>query len=121
MDQAVTPRAQKKKTSRAAPEKGPARVKIPPIRTVDAHDGEARSRQVLAALMAFAGGDFDVRLPVDWSGVDGRIAEAFNQSISNAGRITVEAARVSTTVGKEGRLSQRISAPGAPPSSTTPS
>ncbi|MGV3493420.1 MAG: HAMP domain-containing protein, partial [Ramlibacter sp.] len=113
MDQAVTPRAQKKKTSRAAPEKGPARVKIPPIRTVDAHDGEARSRQVLAALMAFAGGDFDVRLPVDWSGVDGRIAEAFNQSISNAGRITVEAARVSTTVGKEGRLSQRISAPGA--------
>nr|WP_236599890.1 HAMP domain-containing protein [Ramlibacter alkalitolerans] len=68
---------------------------------------------MLSALMAFAGGDFSVRLPSDWSGVDARIAEAFNQSISNADRITCEAARLSNTVGKEGRLTQRISAPGA--------
>ncbi|HEX2544557.1 MAG TPA: HAMP domain-containing protein, partial [Ramlibacter sp.] len=63
--------------------------------------------------MSFAGGDFNVRLPADWSGVDSRIAEAFNHCISNAGRITTEAARLSNIVGKEGRLSQRISAPGA--------
>ena len=71
----------------------------------EGHTSEARSRQMLAAMMAFSGGDFGARLPVDWSGADGRIAEAFNQTIGNAQRITDEAARLSTTVGKEGRLS----------------
>src|SRR6478609_1135527 len=74
---------------------------------------EAQAREILAALRAFAGGDFSARLPVTWVGTDGRIAEAFNQSITNAQRVTSEAARLSTTVGKEGRLSQRISSPGA--------
>ena len=73
---------------------------------------EARSRQILAAMMALADGDFKARLPSDWSDTDGRIAEAFNQAIRNAGHITSEAERVRTTVGKEGRLSQRMSAPG---------
>ena len=41
---------------------------------------EARSRQMLAAMMSFRDGDFSVRLPVDWAGTDGRIAEAFNQA-----------------------------------------
>ena len=40
-----------------------------------------------AGHLAFAGGDFSTRLPNDWSGVDARIAEAFNQSIANAERI----------------------------------
>lgn len=71
---------------------------------------ENRSLQVLAAMMAFSAGDFRARLPTDWSGVDGRIAEAFNRTIGNAARITDEAARLSTTVGKEGRLSQRMAA-----------
>nr|WP_232533268.1 MULTISPECIES: HAMP domain-containing protein [Ramlibacter] len=74
---------------------------------------EAQSRQILAALMAFAGGDFTARLPVVWTGTDARIAEAFNQCIGNAERLTTEAARLSTTVGREGRLSQRIATPGA--------
>ncbi|NPC57756.1 HAMP domain-containing protein [Caenimonas soli] len=64
-------------------------------------------------MMAFSAGDFRVRLPAGWSGTDGRIAEAFNHAISNAERVTGEVARLSTTVGKEGRLSQRMSAPGA--------
>ena len=74
---------------------------------------EARSRQILAAMTALSVGDFQVRLPVDWSGTDGRIAEAFNQAIKNAQRISLEADRLRTAVGKEGRLSQRMSAPGA--------
>ena len=40
---------------------------------------EMRSRQLLAAVMAFRDGDFSLRLPIDWEGTDGRIAEAFNQ------------------------------------------
>ena len=115
MDQAVATATLKKKSTkgsaRSAAAKGAAG--IAPIQTLSPEAAEARSRQVLAALMSFAGGDFTVRLPSEWTGVDGRIAQAFNQSISNAERLTTETARLSNTVGKEGRLTQRISAPGA--------
>jgi HAMP domain-containing protein/signal transduction histidine kinase/DNA-binding response OmpR family regulator len=74
---------------------------------------EVRSRQLLTAMMAFRDGDFSVRLPADWPGMDGRIAEAFNQSVAHEGRISREVARLSVTVGKEGRLKQRMTLPGA--------
>jgi HAMP domain-containing protein/signal transduction histidine kinase/DNA-binding response OmpR family regulator len=74
---------------------------------------EARSRQLLAALVAFRDGDFSVRLPTEWEGTDGRIAEAFNQALGHEDRISREVSRLSTTVGKEGRLKQRMSVPGA--------
>src|SRR6202142_2399800 len=73
----------------------------------------ARSSQLLMAMMAFRDGDFSVRLPADWPGMDGRIAEAFNQSLAHEGRISREVARLSVTVGKEGRLKQRMTLPGA--------
>ncbi|MDB5631145.1 MAG: barA 4, partial [Tardiphaga sp.] len=72
-----------------------------------------RSRQLLRAMVAFRDGDFTVRLPADWPGVDGRIAEAFNQCLAHEGRISREVARLSVSVGKEGRLKQRMTLPGA--------
>jgi HAMP domain-containing protein/CheY-like chemotaxis protein/signal transduction histidine kinase len=72
-----------------------------------------RSRQLLKAMMAFRDGDFSVRLPADWPGIDGRIAEAFNHSLAHEGRISREVARLSVAVGKEGRLKQRMTLPGA--------
>src|SRR5205085_11476878 len=74
---------------------------------------EVRSPQILSSIKAFSNGDFRARLPLDWPGLDGRIAEAFNDAIAQAQHITGEAARLSVTVGKEGRLAQRMSAPGA--------
>ena len=73
---------------------------------------ETRSRQILSAILAFRDGDFSVRLPAEWAGTDGRIAEAFNQAISHEDRIAQEVTRLSMTVGKEGRLKQRMSVPG---------
>jgi HAMP domain-containing protein/two-component sensor histidine kinase/putative methionine-R-sulfoxide reductase with GAF domain len=73
----------------------------------------ARSRQLLTAMLAFRDGDFSARLPADWPGTDGRVAEAFNQSLAHEGRISREVARLSVTVGKDGRLKQRMSVPGA--------
>ena len=74
---------------------------------------ESRARQLLAAIVAFRDGDFTVRLPADWIGTEGRIAEAFNQTIGHEDRITREVRRLSVTVGKEGRLKQRLSLPAA--------
>jgi len=68
---------------------------------------------ILAALMAFREGNFSVRLPGDWSGTDARIAEVFNQTIAIEERVAKEIDRLSLSVGKEGRLKQRMSLPGA--------
>jgi HAMP domain-containing protein/CheY-like chemotaxis protein len=85
-----------------------------PARTaVLEESAEARSRQLLKAFVAFRDGDFSVRLPADWPGIEGRIAETFNQTIAREESISREVKRLSQTVGKEGRLKQRISFPGA--------
>ena len=78
-----------------------------------ANGDEARSRQILLALTAFRDGEFAVRLPADWEGIDGQIATAFNQTIAHEARIAAEVARLSASVGKEGRLKQRMSLPGS--------
>jgi len=74
---------------------------------------EQRSRQILTAIMAFRDGNFSVRLPGNWLGIDGRIAEAFNQTIDHEEQISNEIKRLSVSVGKEGRLKQRMTLPGA--------
>ena len=67
---------------------------------------------LLAAMLAFRDGDFSWRLPSDWADTEGRIAEAFNQTIAHEDRISREVERLSMTVGKDGRLKQRMSLPG---------
>src|SRR5204862_663535 len=65
--------------------------------------------QLLEALAAFKKGDFSVRLPVDLAGMDGKIADAFNDVIEQNQRMSEELERLSRVVGKEGRISQRAS------------
>lgn len=91
----------------------PAKAATKRSATASSDPVELQLRRILVALTAFDDGDFSVRLPSDWAGTQGRIAEAFNQTIGNAERITLEAFRVSAAVGKEGRLAPRMSAPGA--------
>src|SRR5579884_3301795 len=74
---------------------------------------EIRARLILAAIEAFRDGNFGVRLPTHWSHTDAQIAAAFNQTIAHKQRISTEVTRLSETVGKEGRLRQRMSLPGA--------
>ena len=74
---------------------------------------ENRSQMLLAAMLAFRDGDFSWRLPSDWAGAEGRIAEAFNQTIAHEDRISREVERLSRTVGRDGQLKQRMSLPGA--------
>ena len=74
---------------------------------------DVRALLVLKTVRAFRDGDFTVRLPDDWGGVEGPIAEAFNTALAHAERIASEVLRLSVSVGKEGRLKQRMSVPGA--------
>src|SRR5207342_2074797 len=61
------------------------------------------------ALTAFKRGDFSVRLPHDWTGVGGKIADTFNEVIETNQRLSQELERISLVVGKQGRISQRAS------------
>ena len=83
-----------------------------PRETANGQDGrDDQLHRILVAVVAFREGDFSARLPLTWSGIEGRIAEAFNQTIAQEERIAEEVTRLSVTVGKEGRLKQRLSLP----------
>ena len=63
---------------------------------------------LLNALNAVREGDFSVRLPPDWEGVDGKIADAFNAIVSTNAKLARFIEQVSEVVGTEGKLGQRI-------------
>jgi CheY-like chemotaxis protein/HAMP domain-containing protein/signal transduction histidine kinase len=67
------------------------------------------SRELLRVLMAVKKGDFSVRMPVDHTGTAGKIADTLNEVIELNQRMTQELDRISTVVGKEGRIDQRMS------------
>ena len=79
----------------------------------DARDGDAFSRQLLAAMLSLRDGDFSARMPSDFTGLHGKIADAFNDIVGVAERRARETTRVSRVVGREGKLRQRMSVPGA--------
>jgi HAMP domain-containing protein/CheY-like chemotaxis protein/signal transduction histidine kinase len=70
------------------------------------------SKALLEALFLFRDGDFSVRLPNDLLGIDGKIADVFNDIAAVSERRARETARVSHAVGKEGKLKQRMAVPG---------
>src|SRR5438309_11797168 len=72
-------------------------------------DNDAELKQLLSALTAFKRGDFSVRLPEDWTGVAGKVADTFNDVIGINQRMSRELERIGRVVGKEGRINQRIS------------
>jgi len=71
------------------------------------------SKALLEALFLLRDGDFTVRLPNDLIGIDGKIADVFNDIAAVSERRARETTRVSHAVGKEGKLKQRMAVPGA--------
>ena len=62
---------------------------------------------LLGALVQLRKGDPNVRLPLHWSGVSGRVADAFNDVVELNAGMAEELARLRQMVGKEGKLKQR--------------
>jgi HAMP domain-containing protein/signal transduction histidine kinase/CheY-like chemotaxis protein len=69
----------------------------------------SESNALLKTLIAFKKGNFDVRLPVDQIGVAGKIADTLNDILELNQKMVSEFARISKTVGKEGKIAQRAS------------
>ncbi|MBV7535166.1 response regulator [Duganella sp. sic0402] len=65
------------------------------------------AKTLLSTLMALKKGDFSVRMPSDWTGMAGKIADTLNDIIDTKARMVREVTEVSRVVGREGRLTQR--------------
>ena len=64
---------------------------------------------LLKTLIAFKNGNFSVRMPVDETGMTGKIADALNDVLELNQRMAREFERISRAVGKEGKITQRAS------------
>ncbi|MCC6493734.1 MAG: HAMP domain-containing protein, partial [Pirellulales bacterium] len=80
---------------------------------VDAQvDGQEDGQEVdlqalLAALTSLRHGDFTVRLPATWTGMAGKVGDAFNEVMDRLEGTSDELERISRVVGKEGKIKQR--------------
>src|SRR3982751_3549954 len=96
---------------------------LPNARTVEEGTGELHSNghdvvavhaeafdqnQLLHALQAVRFGDFSVRLPVDGTGLAGKIADAFNEIVASNQRMAQQLEHVGQVVGREGKTRQRV-------------
>jgi HAMP domain-containing protein/CheY-like chemotaxis protein/signal transduction histidine kinase len=70
-------------------------------------------RLLLRALTSMKKGDFAVRMPVEFTGVQGKIADTLNDILDLNERTASEIERISNVVGKEGKLNQRAQVPSA--------
>ena len=76
------------------------------------------AKVLLSVLAKVNGGDFTARMPADWIGVPGRVADAINDVIMGNQSLEKALARVSEVVGTQGRLSERLALGGNPRSWT---
>ena len=66
------------------------------------------AKVLLNVLAQVKGGDFTARMPLEWTGVAGKVADGLNEVIIANQALGAELARVARVVGKQGELSQRV-------------
>ncbi len=96
MDTPVTSAAPHKSVNPRGPS-GPAPGELDPF-----------AHALLSAMLSFKQGDFSVRLSSAFTGVNGKIADAFNDIALLSETRVRETSRVTHAVGKEGKLKQRM-------------
>ncbi|MDF5724346.1 MAG: HAMP domain-containing protein, partial [Rhizonema sp. PD37] len=64
-------------------------------------------KQLLKTLAAVKKGDFSARMPLDKIGMAGKIADTLNDIIEQNERMAAELQRLSSVVGKEGKINER--------------
>src|SRR5437588_9488982 len=66
------------------------------------------SQELLYALQAMRSGDFSVRMTGDHLGIEGKIADIFNEIVAANQRMVQQLDRVGQVVGREGKTRQRV-------------
>ncbi|MGZ6130687.1 MAG: HAMP domain-containing protein, partial [Myxococcaceae bacterium] len=65
-------------------------------------------RELLGVLLEVRNGNFGVRVPGHWTGLLGKIGDAFNDVVSANERMAEQLGHVGQVVGKEGKTRQRV-------------
>src|SRR4030081_2440842 len=73
-----------------------------------ANANAAHSHEILHALQAMRTGDFSVRMSSHQLGLEGKIADAFNEIVAANQRMAQQLERVGQVVGREGKTRQRV-------------
>ncbi|HHY86434.1 MAG TPA: HAMP domain-containing protein, partial [Verrucomicrobia bacterium] len=107
-DAAVKPATTRRSSSRPAPVSAAGGRQRRTTRDSNAEE-DLDTERILAALVAIKNGDFSVRLPLTWTGVAGKVADAFNDVAELMAHSTAELSRVSRLVGREGKIHERMS------------
>ena len=69
------------------------------------------SKELLRVLTEVKNGNFSVRMPIDEVGLNGKIYDTLNEIISLNEKMMQEFTRAGNTIGKQGKLTQRIEIP----------
>jgi HAMP domain-containing protein/signal transduction histidine kinase/DNA-binding response OmpR family regulator len=70
-------------------------------------------RYLLEVLTQVKNGNFSVRMPIDKEGLSGKICDTINEIISLNEKMMLEFTKAGNTIGKQGKLTQRIDIPSA--------
>ncbi len=80
----------------------------------DESDSEALDNlRLLNALMEIKHGNFNIKMPTDKTGINGKICDTLNDIIFINRKLNQEFIKAQTSIGKEGKLNQRIALPNA--------
>src|SRR2546426_76512 len=83
------------------------------MRTQTSTTDSLNAKLLLKTLVAFKQGDFSARLPGEWTGEAGKIADTLNDIIELSDKTAKELERVSRAVGKQGKIMHRAEVPAA--------
>ncbi|MCP3374269.1 HAMP domain-containing protein [Bradyrhizobium cajani] len=81
--------------------------RVPKPKTNGMSEPDSRA-ELLLALQAMRSGDFSVRMSGDYLGIDGKIADTFNEIIAANQRMAQQLELVGQVVGREGKTRQRV-------------
>jgi len=70
------------------------------------------NRYLLQILTEVKNGNFEVRMPIDQTGLSGKICDTLNDIIALNEQMMLAFTRAGNTIGKQGKLTQRIEVPG---------
>jgi len=101
----------KKKAKPTPSANGTART----VSRVKTYESEAHldDKELLRILLQVRNGNFTVRMPIGEVGIKGRIYDTLNEIISLNEEMMKEFTRAGNTIGKQGKLTQRIAVPNA--------
>ncbi|MBN1288242.1 MAG: response regulator [Actinobacteria bacterium] len=71
-------------------------------------NGDLDEKKLLEFSLALKKGDFDARLPIELTGLQGKVADTLNDVAGMIGTVTAEVNRIGKAVGKEGRMGEKV-------------